>query len=101
MAPSDFGNDSALKRHLQGDLRHLAPILEQVVGVLRTVQSLINKDKCMAFTSATIRQEVKVANVLSTMQAMLAGLGAEQLRSALGNTNFTLQIALCGPGKVD
>ena len=39
MAPSDPGNDKAVLQRLQGDLRHIAPILEQVVGALRTPPS--------------------------------------------------------------
>ena len=88
MAPSDPGNNKALLQHLQGDLRHLAPILEQVVGVLRTVQSSIDEDKRTAVASATVRHEVQVASTLSTAQAMLAGLGIERLCSALGNVNL-------------
>ena len=55
MAPSDPGNNKALLQRLQGDLRRLAPVLEQVVGALRTVQSSIDKDKCTAVASATVR----------------------------------------------
>ena len=65
MAPSDPGNNKALLQRLQGDLRRLAPILEQVVGTLCTVQSSIAEDKCIAVTSATIQQEGKVASALS------------------------------------
>ena len=39
MAPSDPGNDKALLQRLQGGLRRLAPILEQVVGALCTPPS--------------------------------------------------------------
>ena len=98
MAPSDPGNDKALMQRLQGDLRRLAPILEQVVGALRAVQSSIDEDKHTAVASATIRHEVKVASALSTAQAMLAGLGAERLHSALGNANLAPPTAPCGPG---
>ena len=98
MAPSNPGNDKALLQRLQGDLRRLAPILEQVVGALRTVQSSIDKDKRIAVTNATVRHEVKVASMLSTVQAMLAGLGAERLRSALKNANLTPPTAPGGLG---
>ena len=98
MAPSDPGNDKALLQRLQGDLRRLAPVLEQVVGALRTVQSSIDEDKRTAVASATVRHEGKVASALSTAQAMLAGLGAERLRSALGNANLAPPTAPCGPG---
>ena len=77
MAPSDSGNSRALLQRLQGDLRRLAPILEQVVGALRTVQASINEGKRIAIASATVQQEAKVASALSTAQTMLAGLGAE------------------------
>ena len=66
MAPSDPGNDKALLQCLQGDLRRLAPVLEQVVGVLCTVQSSIDKDKRTAVASANVWHEMKVASVLST-----------------------------------
>ena len=99
MAPSDPGNDKALLQRLQGDLRHLAPILEQVVGVLRTVQSSIDEDKRTAVASATVQHEVKVASALSTAQMMLASLGTEQLRSAIGNANLALPTTPCGPGR--
>ena len=66
MAPSDPGNDKALLQRLQGNLRHLAPLLEQVVGMLHAVQSSINEDKRTAITSAIVRHEVKVASALST-----------------------------------
>ena len=62
MAPSDPGNDKALLQRLQGDLRRLAPVLEQVVGALRAVQSSITEDKRTAVASATVRHEVKVAS---------------------------------------
>ena len=98
MAPSDPGNDKALLQCLQGDLRHLAPILEQVVGALHTVQSSIDEDKRTAVASATVQHEVKVASALSTAQAMLAGLGVERLRSALGNANLAPPTAPGGLG---
>ena len=99
MAPSDPGNDKALLQRLQGDLRRLAPILEQVVGALHTVQSSIDEDKHTAVANATVQHEVKVTSALSTAQAMLAGLGAEQLHSALGNANLALLTAPGGPGR--
>ena len=37
MAPSYPGNDKALLQRWQGDLRRLAPVLEQVVGTLHAV----------------------------------------------------------------
>ena len=46
----------------------LAPIMEQVVGVLCTVQTSINEDKRIAIASAIVRQEAKVASALSTAQ---------------------------------
>ena len=98
MAPSDPGNDKALLQRLQGDLRRLAPILEQVVGALRAVQSSIHKDKPTAVANATVRHEVKVTSTLSTAQVMLAGLGAERLCSALGNAKLTPPTAPGGPG---
>ena len=76
MAPSDPANDKALLQCLQGDLWHLASIVEQVVGALRTMQTSIDVDKCTAIASATVHQEAKVASTLSNAQAMLAGLGA-------------------------
>ena len=99
MAPSDPGNDKALLQRLQGDLRRLAPILEQVVGALCTVQYSIDEDKRTAVANATVRHEVKVANALSTAQAMLAGHGAERLCSALGNVNLAPPTAPGGPGR--
>ena len=67
MAPLDSGNDRALLQRLQGDLRRLAPVLEQVVGALHAIQTLIDEDKHTAVTSATVRQEAKVASALSTV----------------------------------
>ena len=99
MAPSDSGNNRAVLQRLQGDMRCLAPVLEQVVGTLHSVQTSINEDKCIAITSATVRQEAKVASTLSTMQAMLARMGAERLHSALGNANLALPTAPGGPGR--
>ena len=98
MAASDPGNNKALLQRLQGDLRRLAPILEQVVGALRVVQSSINEDKRTAVASVTVRHKVKVASVLSTVQAMLASLGTKRLCSALGNVNLALPTAPGGPG---
>ena len=77
MAPSDPGNNKALLQRLQGDLRRLAPILEQVVGALRAVQASIDEDKCTAVANATVRHKVKVASALSTVQVMLASLGVK------------------------
>ena len=68
------------------------------MGALRAVQSSINEDKCTTVANATVRHEVKVASALSTAQAMLAGLGAERLRSALGNANLAPPTAPGGPG---
>ena len=70
------------------------------MGALRAMQSSINEDKWTAVTSATVRQEVKVASALSTAQAMLAGLGAERLCSALGNANLAPQTAQRSPSGV-
>ena len=97
MAPSDPGNDKALLQRLQGDLRRLAPVLEQVVGALHAMQSSIDEDKCTVVASATVWHEVKVASTLSTTQAMLAGLGAERLCSALKNANLAPPTAPGGP----
>ena len=85
---------------LQGDIQRLAPALEQVVGTLHTVQSLINEDKRIAVASATVRQEMGVASALFTVQVMLASLGVEQLCSALKNMNLAPQTAPNGLGGV-
>ena len=83
MAPSEQAQGRTELQRLQSDLRHLAPVLEQVVGALSAVQQSIDEDKRAAVASATVRQEAKVAGALSTAQAMLAGMGAERLRSTL------------------
>ena len=54
------------------------------------MESCINKDKWDAIASVIVRQEVKVASVLSTTQAMLASLGAKRLCSTLRNANLAL-----------
>ena len=92
MAPSDPSNDKALLQCLQGDLRRLAPVLEQVVGALRAVQSSIDEDKRIAVASATVWHEVKVASALSFAQAMLAGLGQNDCAAPSG-----MRTSLCRP----
>ena len=83
MAPSPQQSEKTALQRLQSDLRRLAPALEQIVGALSAVQRSIENDTRSAVASATVRQETKVANALGAAQAMLAGLGAERLRSTL------------------
>ena len=47
------------------------------MGALRIVQSSIHEDKCIVVVRATKWQEVKLPNVLSTVQELLANLGAK------------------------
>ena len=67
------------------------------MGALSAVQRSIDEDKRAAVASATVRQEAKVAGALSTAQAMLAGLGAERLRSTLERVEMTSKTLSLGP----
>ena len=81
----DASRGRASLQQLRGDLRRLAPVLEQSVGALAAIQRAIQEDARLGQTSATSAHASKVDNTLGLMKAVLAGLSAENLKAAIAH----------------